>query len=195
MAVSAHHTPTPSPAIWPRFSVPRPLIAGFSLSLFFSLFVFYFYFYSNARKASRWKKSCMEKRGCWSWVSGRRAKGHLPWKLGQSWWGHGVRCFAKPWGAKIQPPVCGNPAQLLADSRLRGVDGGQDLTWDFLKIGAESLVVVRCLLSRHEVYFSRKRTIELQNWPHGRVWNWSGICRVCTPCRFFKSQELPSPFG
>lgn len=71
------------------------LFAGFSLSLFFSLFVCYFYFYSNARKASRWKKSCVVHTFCHRvlWLKsmaagaespGRTAKGLLHWKLWQS---------------------------------------------------------------------------------------------------------------
>ena len=125
------------------------LFAGFSLSLFFSLFVCYFYFYSNARKASRWKKSCVVHTFCHRvlWLKsiaagaesrGRTAKGLLHWKLWQSRWGHGVLCFAKPCGPKIHPPACGNPAQLLADSQVRGVDGdktspqtSEDWRWKF----------------------------------------------------------------
>ena len=192
MAVSAHHTPTPSLAIWRRFSVPHPLsLCRFQLVTFLLPLCFLFLLLFKCQESQPVEEVMHGKARLLELSLGQERKGPFALEVGAestSTWT--LLCFAKPCGAKIQPPVW-ESAQLLADSRLRGVDGGQDLTWDFLKTGAESLVVVRCLLSRHQVYFSRKRTVELQNCPHGRVWNWSGICRVCTPCRFFKSQERP----
>ena len=168
MAISDHQTPPPP---WhPRVNflyLVLFLFPGFSLSLFFALFVFYFYFYSNARKTTWSKKSCGAPYVCQrgtmteklSWfsrllgLSGRGAEGHLHWKLWQGWRGHGAwLCFAKPYGPTTWPPVCRTLSQLLAKTAR----------WGMVRTGAQvrlpegcswSFSGMRCLFSRHKVYF------------------------------------------
>lgn len=82
MAVSVHHSPTPLPSnLEPIFcALVLFLFAGVQLVTFFSLFVCYFYFYSNARKASRWKKSCVVHTFCHRvlWLKSMAARLSLP---------------------------------------------------------------------------------------------------------------------
>lgn len=105
--------PAPSLASWSQFSVPCPLslrrfqLVTFLLPLCF-LFLLLFKCQKNQlveevmRCSTRlsqgvlWLKSLTDFLGCWSWISGTRAHGHLHRKLWLGRWGQRVwSCFAK----------------------------------------------------------------------------------------------------